>query len=79
MSETSLYDLGMQYMNDIDRLDEMIADCKERKHQAWLSHNSTEVARLEQLTELHILQRNDLVKIAAHLRRYYNIKPRGST
>ena len=72
MKQTSLHDMGKQYSMEADNLEQMITACKERKRFAMRGGNHAEAQRQERLIELHIQQRNDLVRLSAWLRSYYS-------
>ena len=68
----SLYDLGKQYITEANHLEQMITACRERKRFAMRGGNSAEAQRQERLIELHTQQRNDLLRLSAWLRNYYD-------
>jgi len=76
MKQTSLYDMGRQYAVEADSLAQMITACRERKRFAMRGGNSAEATRQERLIELHTQQRNDLLRLSAWLRNYYDAEER---
>ena len=74
----SLSDLADQYASEADNLEELIAACKARRKAALRHKNGKEATRLERLAELHEQQRSDLLRLAAHIRRYHDTTSGGS-
>jgi hypothetical protein len=72
MEHMSLHDMGKQYALEADNLVELITACKERRRFAVNGGNSEEAKRQERLIELHTQQRNDLLRLAAWLKHYYD-------
>ena len=72
MEGITLYGIGKQYAAEADNLERMITACRERKRFAMRGGNSAEAQRQERLIELHIAQRNDLLRLSVWLRHYYD-------
>jgi len=68
----TLYEMGTQYAVEVDNLQQMITACKERRRFAMRGGNHAEAQRQERLAELHAQQRNDLLRLSAWLRNYYD-------
>ncbi|MCL2445225.1 MAG: hypothetical protein FWD06_00430 [Oscillospiraceae bacterium] len=71
MTQQSLANMGKQYKAEVDNLDSMIESCKQRKMFAMRGGNHQEATRQERLIELHMQQRNDLLRLSVWLRNYY--------
>ncbi|MDR1465172.1 MAG: hypothetical protein LBJ11_07745 [Oscillospiraceae bacterium] len=72
MDGLSLEDLGMWYREEAETLGEMMGACQQRRLRALSAGQSKEALRQERLLELHRNQRNDLRRISAELRHYYD-------
>jgi len=71
MKQQTLATMGKQYKTEVDNLEQMIESCKQRKMFAMRGGNHQEATRQERLIELHIQQRNDLLRLSVWLRNYY--------
>ena len=64
--------LGRQYAAEADTLAGLIPACQRRKRAAMRDGNKAEAKRQDRLAEQYTQQQNDLLKLSAWLRHYYN-------
>ena len=67
----TLKELGESYLDETERLKELIENCRERQKLAMRGGNSAEAKRQERLMEEHRCQLDDLLTIGLRLLNYY--------